>query len=131
MKDIIFDDFQNSVNDSLLRHKSVLDVLTKFSESNARVNRAVAKAVTNCGCLQIDAKKQRLSEESVIDNLGDCLNTHIKGELCANCREVIEREIGNNLFYLTSLCNNLDINLYDVLLKESDRINTLGKFSFR
>ena len=131
MKDIIFDDFQNSVNDSLLRHKSVLDVLTKFSESNARVNRAVAKAVTNCGCLQIDAKKQRLSEESVIDNLGDCLNTHIKGELCANCREVIEREIGNNLFYLTSLCNNLDISLYDVLLKESDRINTLGKFSFR
>lgn len=131
MKDIIFDDFQNSVNDSLLRHKSILDILTKFSESNARVNRAVAKAVTNCGCLQIDAKKQRLSEESVIDNLGDCLNTHIKGELCANCREVIEREIGNNLFYLTSLCNNLDINLYDVLLKESDRINTLGKFSFR
>ena len=131
MKDIIFDDFQNSVNDSLLRHKSVLDVLTKFSESNARVNRAVAKAVTNCGCLQIDAKKQRLSEESVIDNLGDCLNTHIKGELCANCREVIEREIGNNLFYLTSLCNTLDISLYDVLLKESDRINTLGKFSFR
>ena len=131
MKDIIFDDFQNSVNDSLLRHKSVLDVLTKFSESNARVNRAVAKAVTNCGCLQIDAKKQPLSEESVMDNLGDCLNTHIKGELCANCREVIEREIGNNLFYLTSLCNNLDISLYDVLLKESDRINTLGKFSFR
>ena len=131
MKDIIFDDFQNSVNDSLLRHKSILDILTKFSESNARVNRAVAKAVTNCGCLQIDAKKQRLSEESVIDNLGDCLNTHIKGELGANCREVIEREIGNNLFYLTSLCNNLDINLYDVLLKESDRINTLGKFSFR
>ena len=131
MKDIIFDDFQNSVNDSLLRHKSVLDVLTKFSESNARVNRAVAKAVTNCGCLQIDAKKQPLSEESVIDNLGDCLNTHIKGELCANCREVIEREIGNNLFYLTSLCNTLDISLYDVLLKESDRINTLGKFSFR
>ena len=71
MKDIIFDDFQNSVNDSLLRHKSILDILTKFSESNARVNRAVAKAVTNCGCLQIDAKKQRLSEESVIDNLGE------------------------------------------------------------
>ena len=45
--------------------------------------------------------------------------------------EVIEREIGNNLFYLTSLCNALDINLYDVLLKESDKMNTLGKFTFR
>ena len=53
------------------------------------------------------------------------------GCLCENCREVIEREIGNNLFYLTSLCNILDINLYDVLLKESDKITTLGKFTFR
>ena len=43
----------------------------------------------------------------------------------------IEREIGNNLFYLTSLCNALNINLYDVLLKESDKMNTLGKFTFR
>lgn len=131
MKDIIFDNFQNSVNDSLLRHKSILDVTTKFSESNARVNRAVAKAVTNCGCLKVNAEKQPLSENSIIDDLSDCLNTHLKGELCENCREVIEGEIGNNLFYLTSLCNNLDINLYDVLLKEFDKINTLGKFSFR
>ena len=53
------------------------------------------------------------------------------GCLCESCREVIEREIGNNLFYLTSLCNILDINLYDVLLKESDKITTLGKFTFR
>lgn len=131
MKDIIFDNFQNSVNDSLLRHRSILDVTTKFSESNARVNRAVAKAVTNCGCIKVNAEKQPLSEKSIIDDLGDCLNTHLKGELCENCREVIEGEIGNNLFYLTSLCNNLDINLYDVLLKECDKINTLGKFSFR
>ena len=54
MKDIIFDDFQNSVNDSLLRHKSILDLITKYSESCSRVNRAIAKSVTNCGCLTID-----------------------------------------------------------------------------
>lgn len=131
MKDIIFDDFQNSVNDSLLRHKSILDILTKYSESNARVNRAIAKSVTSCGCISLNAKRQNISEESIANNLHDSLDTHLSGKLCENCREVIEAEIGNNLFYLTSLCNLLDINLYDVLIKESSKMNTLGKFTFR
>ncbi|MDQ0149786.1 DUF1573 domain-containing protein [Eubacterium multiforme] len=132
MKDIIFDDFQNSVNDSLLRHKSILDTLSKYTESNARVNRAIIKAVTNCGCIKINACKQCLPKDNdSIDNLTDCFKTHIEGTLCDNCREVIEREMGNNIFYLTSLCNTLDINLYDVLLKENDKITTLGKFNFR
>ncbi|ACD51917.1 DUF1573 domain-containing protein [Clostridium botulinum] len=132
MKDIIFDDFQNSVNDSLIRHKSILDILTKYSESSSRVNRAVAKSVTNCGCININASKQNsLNEDESVDDLSTYLASHLSGELCDNCREIIEREIGNNLFYLTSLCNNLDINLYDVLLKECDKINTLGKFAFR
>lgn len=132
MKDIIFDSFQNNVDESLLRHKSILDILTKYTESSSRVNRAVAKAVTNCGCISISAKKQPIPEENnSLEDLCNCLHNHIDGELCENCREVIERELGNNLFYLTSLCNVLDISLYDVLLKENDRINTLGKFSFR
>ncbi|MBD7912684.1 MULTISPECIES: DUF1573 domain-containing protein [Clostridium] len=131
MKDIIFDEFQNSVNESLLRHKSILDLMSKYTESSARVNRAIAKAVTNCGCIKINATKQHLLDENSIEDLCDCLNTHVEGELCDNCREVIEREMGNNLFYLTSLCNDLDINLYDILLKEQDKINTLGKFTFR
>lgn len=131
MKDIIFDDFQNSVNESLLRHKSILDIITKYSESNARVNRAVVKAVTNCGCIKISAEKQHLPEYNSMEEISHCLNTHVEGDLCDNCREIIEREIGNNLFYLTSLCNDLDISFYDALLKEHDKINTLGKFTFR
>lgn len=132
MKDIIFDSFQNDVNESLLRHKSILDILTKYTESSSRVNRAIAKAVTNCGCITIKASKQCLpAENSSIDDFYQCLNTHIDGHLCENCREIIEREIGNNLFYLTSLCNTLDISLYDALIKENDKINTLGKFTFR
>jgi hypothetical protein len=132
MKDIIFDSFQNDVSESLLRHKSILDILTKYTESSCRINRAVAKAVTNCGCIEINAKKQCLpNDDNSLEDLSNCLKTHLDGCLCDNCREVIEREIGNNLFYLTSLCNALDINLYDVLLKESDKMNTLGKFTFR
>lgn len=132
MKDIIFDDFQNAVDDSLIRHKSILDIITKLQESNGRINRAVAKAITSCGCVEVNAKKQQLDDEDInIDSLKDCLKTHIHGNLCDNCRGIIEHEIGNNLFYLTSLCNILDLNLYDILLKEYDKINTLGKYSFR
>lgn len=132
MKDIIFDDFQNNVNDSLLRHKSILDTLSKYTESNSRVNRAIIKAVTNCGCIKINASKQCLpTEDYSMENISDCLKNHLEGELCDNCREVIEREMGNNIFYLTSLCNTLGINLYDIILKENDKVNTLGKFSFR
>lgn len=132
MKDIIFDSFQNDVNESLLRHKSILDILTKYTESSSKVNRAIAKAVTNCGCISIKASKQRFPEEtSSIDDLYQCLDSHFEGSLCDNCRDVIEKEVGNNLFYLTSLCNTLDISLYDVLIKENDKINTLGKFTFR
>lgn len=131
MKDVIFDDFQNSVNNSLLRHRSILDILSKFGESQARASRAICKAITNCGCIEVHAKKQCITcEENSLDELG-CLNSHIEGQLCENCREVIERELGNNLFYFTSLCNTLDLNLFDILLKEYDKMQTLGKFNFR
>ena len=133
MKDIIFDTFQNDVSTSLIRHKSILDVLTKYTESCSKVNRSVAKAVTNCGCIQISASKQKPLEENYSDehDIKKHLDPHITGKLCDNCREVIEKEIGTNLFYLTSLCNQLDINLYDVLLKEYNKNQTLGRFNLR
>ena len=120
MKDVIFDDFQNSVDESLLRHRSILDIMTKLQESQARINRAVAKTVTNCGCIEIHSTKQQQPEENDIDNMEDLknfLNPQINGELCESCRGVIENEIGNNLFYLASLCNLLNLNLYDIFLK--------------
>lgn len=133
MKDVIFDDFQNSVNNSLLRHKSILDILSKYQESQARASRAICKAVTNCGCIEICAKKQNMLEDTdlSLEELNPRLSSNIKGDLCENCREVIERELGNNLFYLTSLCNALDLNLFDILLKEYNKMDTLGKFTFR
>ena len=134
MKDVIIDDFQNSVNESLLRHRSILDITTKLQESEARINRAVAKTVTNCGCIEIHSSKQQPLEESDIDDMEDLknfLNPQIHGKLCESCRGVIENEIGNNLFYLASLCNLLDLNLYDIFLKEHNKISTLGKYSLR
>ena len=133
MKDVIFDNFQNSVDECLLRHRSLLDIMTKLQESQGRINRALAKSVTNCGCIELDATKQQMpkDDDMDIDSFKSHLNTHLDGKLCDNCRDVLEREMGNNLFYLTSLCNLLDLNLYDILLKEYDKINTLGKYTFR
>ena len=79
MKDIIFDSFQNDVSESLLRHKSIIDVLTKYTESSSRVNRAVAKAVKNCGCIEINAKKQCQSKRQHLEDLSECLKTHMDG----------------------------------------------------
>ncbi|MDA8442247.1 MAG: DUF1573 domain-containing protein [Peptococcaceae bacterium] len=130
MKDLLCDEFQNTVGELLIRHQSILDILSKSQESAARVNRAVAKAVTRCGCVQINASKQEIPEEAELQDLKQLLNTHLSGHLCQNCKETTEEELGKSLFYLAALCNALDINMYDVLLKEHKKISTLRLFNF-
>lgn len=129
MKELLLDHFQDSVDELLIRHKSILDVLTKFQESQTRVNRAVVKAVTTCGCVEIHSKKQNFSGEVSIQELKSFLDTHLRGGLCENCKDVIEKELGNNMFYMAALCNLLDISMYDVLIKEDEKIKTLGIFN--
>ncbi|NLK52400.1 MAG: DUF1573 domain-containing protein [Syntrophomonadaceae bacterium] len=130
MKDLICDEFQNTVAELLIRHRSVLDVLSKSQESVARVNRAVVKAVTNCGCIQIDARKKSIPPEASLAELKDYLDNHLQGTLCSSCQEVIEMETGKLLFYMAAMCNILDLNLYDIFLKEHKKINTLRIFNF-
>ena len=65
-------EFTQKVEEVLIRHKSILDIMTKLQETDARTTRAVAKAVTECGCISIKASKQQLSTEvdySELDNL--------------------------------------------------------------
>ncbi|NLM44413.1 MAG: DUF1573 domain-containing protein [Clostridiales bacterium] len=129
MKDFICKDFQESVSELLIRHKSILDIMTKLEEAQSRVNRAVAKAVTNCGCIKVNGRKQLIPLDIDIEDLRNHMSTHIEGELCENCKDIIEKEIGNHLFYITSLCNTLDISLNTVLEKEYEKINTLGIYN--
>lgn len=129
MKDLLYDHFQDSVGELLIRHKSILDILTKYQESQARVNRAVVKSVTSCGCIEINSKKQNFNDNVAYPDLKNYMDTHLSGNLCANCRDVIEKELGNNLFYVAALCNVLDISMYDVLLKEYEKMNTLGIYN--
>ncbi len=129
MKDLLCDAFQNDVKEYLIRHRSIIDVLSKFLESNARVNRAISKAVTSCGCIKIVASKQKYPSEGSLVDLRDYVQTHLEGSLCEHCREIVESELGNNLFYIAALCNLLDLNMYDVLLKEDKKLSQLGFFN--
>jgi len=131
MKDIIVDDFQYTVQELLVRNRSILDLITKYQDSNARVNRSIIKAVTQCGCIKINAEKQKIPDDASFDELKASLDDHVEGKLCDNCRDIIEKEIGRNLFYLTSICNTLDLNLYDIILKENERVKLLGNFNLR
>lgn len=131
MKDILVDDFQLTAQELLVRNKSILDLITKYQDSNSRVNRAVIKSVTQCGCLKISAHKQNIPEDASFDELKNLVENHIEGTLCDNCRDAIERDMGRNMFYLAALCNALDLNLYDIVLKENDRIKMLGKYNLR
>ncbi len=126
----INENFQNQVSKVLVRHKSILDILTKLDEYNARINRAVAKSVTNCGCITVNAKKQDFSNIS-FEEMPLKAESHLEGELCDNCRDVLEEEIGSYIFYLTALCNTLNIDLSIAIEKEYDRIKTLGIYSLK
>ncbi len=130
MKDLLCDEFQNTVSELLIRHKSILDVLSKSQETNARVNRAVTKSITSCGCMKVTTKKNHLPEEGTINDLKELLGSHLNGELCSSCKEIVESEIGKSLFYYAALCNHLDLNLYDILIKEQKKLSTLRYFNF-
>ncbi len=131
INDIHIEDFQNVVNDSLMRNRSILDIVSKIQTSSGRVNRSVIKSVTHCGCIQIDGKKQPFPGEASIEEIAELISSQTSGKLCASCRANLEKEIGGQLFFLAGLCNTLGISLYDVILKEKETLSTLGNYSLR
>jgi hypothetical protein len=113
----------------LLRHQSIIEILSKCQDSTGRINRAVVKAVTGCGCIEIHAFKPKLPEDANLDDLRKILSSQVEGQLCETCKEALTEEIGRNLFYLTALCNVFDLSLQDVLTLETKKLETLGKFN--
>lgn len=122
-------EFQQTVSNHLVRHRSILDVISKFQQATANVNRTVVKTVTDCGCLKIEAGKQPVPPNATLPEIAEYVKSHLNGKLCPNCTEALEAELGNTLFYLAALCTLFDLNLEKVIAKENDRISTLGVFS--
>lgn len=129
MKAPTLEQFQQQVSELLLRHRSLLDVMSKLGQSGASVNRAVSKAVTDCGCIELNASKQQYADESDLENAKETLQSHLSGALCEPCNEVLKSELGRNLFYMTALCNLLEIQLDEVVADEYDKCSTLGLFN--
>lgn len=128
MEKFSFDKFQDQVDEVLIRHKSILDILTKLQESSAKVNRAAAKSVTHCGCVEFHSKKQSIPEDISYSELRNYMSNHIEGYLCDVCREKIEEEISTTIFYITALCNSFNINIDDMLGNYTSQLKTLGKY---
>ncbi|SCZ05636.1 DUF1573 domain-containing protein [Alkaliphilus peptidifermentans] len=128
MKNFSINEFQSQVDDVLVRHRSVLDILTKLQESSSKVNRAVAKSATYCGCIEIHAEKQEVPEDISYSDIKNYMKNHVKGELCDICREKIEAELSANMFYFTTLCNLFDINIEELITTHYEQLKTLGKY---
>lgn len=129
MSGLTLTQFQEQVSDLLLRHRSLLDVLSKSQQSSASVNRTVIKSVTECGCISLQANKQPFPDELTLESAKALIQTHINGNLCENCIDAITVQLGKHLFYLSAMCNLLSLDLDDVLVKESQKCSTLGLFN--
>lgn len=123
--------FQNQVAHHLLRHRSFLDISSKYQEASARVNRALMKAVTDCGCIEVQASRQPYTSNATLSELKNIFKTHLSGNLCDHCQEIIKDEVGKNLFYMAALCNLIHVDLVEVFEQELDKMNTLGIFNLR
>lgn len=131
MSNSIISEFHILAKSILSRDRSLLDIMTKLQESNAKAARSISRAITKCGCLSLEAKKQHFPKTGDLSSLPLYADDHISGYLCSNCKESIEQAIADNLFYLTSICNALDMNLEDIMNKELTRCNLLGKYSLK
>lgn len=92
MKDKGYDDFQELVDYQLVRHRSILDILSKYQESASRVNRAVAKSVTSCGCIEIEAKKQDVPKDVSLSQLKQYMDSHLREPCATNARISLKRK---------------------------------------
>ncbi|MGL4737447.1 MAG: hypothetical protein ACRCW2_08355 [Cellulosilyticaceae bacterium] len=127
--------FQNFIDDLILRNKSILDQMTKLQDASARLNRTISKAATTCGCVVVTASKQPypavITQEICLEDLKSLMHTQVDGFLCPTCQEQIEKEMGRCLFYLGALANTLGISLSSVLENEKTRTNLLGKYCLK
>jgi hypothetical protein len=122
-------EFQNLTANLQLLNKSILDIVTKLDEQTSMLNRAVFKSATHCGCIEIHATKQLYSPSKTLEENQLDLDTHVEGNLCPKCRDKIEEEMGELLFYIASMCEALDLDFESIMSKKFDHLKTLGIYN--
>ncbi|MFZ5596959.1 MAG: DUF1573 domain-containing protein [Bacillota bacterium] len=129
LKNIVLDEFQNTVSELLICNRSILDIMAKVQETNAKLHRSIIKSATGCGCIKINASKTNIPAGATLADLKELLESHVQGKVCETCRESIENSVGKLLFYTAAVCNLLDMNMYDILLKEQKNMKILGYYN--
>lgn len=127
----ITEEFQCTVKENDYFNKNILEQLAKLQEVAAKLNKNIVRACTYCGCIEINANNKLYSynDDINLDMIKLLDPHHISGMLCEDCKDLIEKNIGSCLYYLACISNSFDLNLNEVLLKEMDKINILGKFN--
>ncbi len=113
-------EYQKHAAEIISRNKSVLDILTKLQCANARVSRSVIKAVTGCGCVEVDGRKNLPESRS-----------QLLGELCEDCRQAVTAQLGEAMFYAASLCTALGLSFSQVVREDMDRCVMMGRYTLR
>ncbi|MGN1097725.1 MAG: DUF1573 domain-containing protein [Clostridia bacterium] len=121
MESDLLKEYQKRCGEVIARNKSVLDILSKLQCANSRVTRSVVKAVTSCGCIEIDGRKNSPVEAG----------SQISGNICEDCENTIKTELGEAFFYTVSLCNALGISMEDVVRWDLNRSDMMGMYSLR
>lgn len=106
------------------RNRSLVDTISKCQGSVEKAARSITKAATHCGCIEFCAKKQPPGLEEEVPIL-------LSGKLCSGCQDEIEKNIGQSIFYLFSLCYVLGLDVEAIMEEEVQRVKTLGKFNLR
>lgn len=122
-------EFQNITGELQLLNKSILDIVSKLDEQTSRLNRAVFKSATHCGCIEIHATKQLFSDNKTLEENQFDLDKHVEGSLCPKCKEKIQEEMGELMFYLASMCTALEMDLEQVMNTKLEHLKTLGIYN--
>lgn len=123
------DEFQEKVSLLLVRNSNVLDILTKCQALCGKICRSSIKSATGCGCVKISAEKSL--SVNMDEEFSSKENTGVEGTLCADCKGIIEDDIGEMVFYIASLCNALGLKLSEIMAKEIKNVEVLGKYSLK
>ena len=124
----VFEEFQNKVAMLIARNNNLLDILTKYQDCCSKTCRSVVKSATGCGCMKISAEKMPINLNSYKNKSPQDLSG-ADGLLCPYCRDRIENEIGESLFYIAGLCNALGLSMNDIAKKEIRNVEMLGRYS--
>jgi len=128
MKGLICDQFQNAVEETNIRNSNILDILSKLQQTSAKSNGAVVKSLTSCGCIDLKKATNVQPNHEDYDELKNATHT-IEGELCQACKDKVIAEMGNHMFYIAALCSQLGLDMFDIIITEYNRLQTLGKYN--